>query len=182
MYQNITIIAEVKTQSPFGYTSEKSWDGLFRIAEKIGDIISVHTDPRWGGSFEILRRARALSRKPILAKGIHATDGEIKKAVDLGADWVLVVGRIPKVYIGRCIIEPLDLKELKTIPEDFRIVWNARDLANGNLKTETFAEARKIFKGWLCQASYIKTVADIQKEAQAVLVGTHLCNFAQFLG
>lgn len=182
MYQNLTIIAEVKTRSPFGYISEKSRDELFMVAEKIGDIISVHTDPRWGGSFAILQKARVLSKKPILAKGVHTTDDEIKKAIHLGADWVLVVGRIPKVHKEKCMIEPINLQELKTIPKDSRVVWNARDLANGDLKLETFTEARKIFKGWLCQASHIKTVADIQKGAQAVLVGTHLLNFAQSLG
>ena len=181
MYKNVEIIAEVKTQSPFGYRSEKSWDELFAVAEKIGDIISIHTDPRWGGSFDLLRKARDFTKKTILAKGIHETDEEIEKAIGLGADWVLVVGRIPKIYVEKCIIEPLTLKELRNIPENLKVVWNTRDLATGGAKKETFEEARKIFKGWLCQASYIKTVSDIKEGANAVLVGTHLVEFAKSL-
>jgi indole-3-glycerol phosphate synthase len=181
MYKNIQIIAEVKTESPFGYKSEKSWDELFAVAEKIGDIISIHTDPRWGGSFERLAHARSLTKKPILAKGIHATDDEVARALAAGADWVLVVGRIPKIHAEQCMIEPCTLEELATIPENLRVVWNARDLGSGGAKHETFAQARAIFKGWLCQASHIKTVADIQPGADAVLVGEHLAGFASSL-
>ena len=182
MKNKVQIIAEVKTQSPFfGYVSDKSWDELFQIAEKVGDIISIHTDKRWGGSFDLIKKARALTNKPILAKGIHAHDSEITKAVDAGADFVLVVGRIPKVYLEKCLIEPLTLDELKNIPTNFKAVWNSRDLKTGLLKTETFEEARKIFPGWMCQASNIKTVSDIKKGADAVLVGTNLVEFSQSL-
>lgn len=181
MYNKIEIIAEVKTQSPFGYIAEQAWDELFRVAEEIGDIISIHTDPRWGGSFEILKRARSLTKKPILAKGIHATDDEVVRALEAGADWVLVVGRMPKVHVEKCLLEPLTLRELASIPQNLRVVWNARDLADGKSKAETFIQARELFSGWLCQASHIRTIADIQEGANAVLVGTHLLDFAQSL-
>ena len=72
-------------------------------------------------------------------------DEEIKKALSLGADYVLVVGRIPNVHPEKCLIEPLTLEELSHIPEDLKVVWNSRDLDNGGMKTETFEEARKIF-------------------------------------
>jgi indole-3-glycerol phosphate synthase len=173
-----TIIAEVKTQSPFGYKSTKTWDELFTIAEKAGDIISIHTDPRWGGDFSLITKAKSLTNKPILAKGIHATDTDIQKAIDAGADFVLVVGRIPKIHLDKCLIEPYTLEELSMIPENVKAVWNSRDLQTGGLKTETFAQARALFKGWLCQASNIRTKADIQDGADAVLVGTHLEEFA----
>lgn len=85
------------------------------------------------------------------------------------------------IHSEKCLIEPLTLEELKTIPPHFKYVWNSRDLSNGKLKTETFEQARALFSGWLCQASNIKRVADIKKSADAVLVGTHLVEFARSL-
>lgn len=181
MKNKIQIIAEVKTQSPFGWKSSKSWDELFAIANEIGDIISIHTDARWGGSFDLIAKARNLTLKPILAKGIHATDAEIKEALERGADYVLVVGRIPDVDITKCMIEPNTLNELISIPEGIKAVWNSRDLSTGGLKTESFEQAREIFKGWLCQASNIKTIKDIQSTANAILVGSNLPEFAESL-
>jgi indole-3-glycerol phosphate synthase len=179
--KNIQIIAEVKTHSPFGWSSDKSWDELFQIADKAGDIISIHTDPRWHGSFDLIKKAKSLTKKPILAKGIHETDDLIEKAVKAGADYVLVVGRIPDLpedLLKRCFIEPNTLEELKSIPKHLKVVWNSRDLKNGGLKKETFEEARAIFKGWLCQASNIRTIADVNENADAVLVGTYIEEFS----
>lgn len=181
MNKNVEIIAEVKTRSPFGWKSDKSWDELFSVANKIGDIISIHTDPRWGGSFDLIKKARAFTDKPILAKGIHADDASIQQALDAGADWVLVVGRIPSINVEKCFIEPLTLEELKTIPSEHRVVWNSRDLSDGGIKQETFEQARALFKGWLCQASNIRTRNDIKDGADAVLIGTHLIEFAGIL-
>ena len=180
--KDIQVIAEVKTHSPFGYESDKSWDELFEIANKMGDIISIHTDPRWHGSFELIKKAKALTTKPILAKGIHATDEQIEQAIQAGADWVLVVGRIPHVHAEKCLIEPNIIEELKQIPPHLRAVWNSRDLATGGLKGETFEQARAAFTGWLCQASNISTIRDINKNADAVLVGTHLEGFGRSAG
>jgi indole-3-glycerol phosphate synthase len=180
--KGMQLIAEVKTQSPFRWKSEKSWKELFEIANRVGDIISIHTDTRWGGSFELLKKARSQTQKPILAKGIHASDDEVMRAVALGADWVLVVGRIPHVHLEKCMIEPYALKEFLTLPSDVRAVWNSRDLTTGGIKKETFTEAREVWKGWLCQASNIRTVEDVHPRADAVLVGAHLEEFAQSLG
>ncbi len=177
------IIAEVKTKSPYGFKSKKSWEELFHIANTNGDIISIHTDAKWGGSFSLIQKARNLTDKPILAKGIHSSNEEISKALEKGADYVLVVGRIPNIDQAqeKCFIEPLTLKELSQIPSGFKVVWNSRDLENGELKKETLQEARKIWKGWLCQASNIKTVSDIKPEADAILVGEHLEKFTKSL-
>lgn len=191
MYKQTEIIAEVKTESPSGYKSKRTWDELFQIANETGDIISIHTDPKWGGSFDLVKRARALTNKSILAKGIHTDDSLIQQAVDAGADWVLVVvgeGRkMPTVHIEKCLIEPLTLRDLATIPTHLKVVWNSRDLLKSLqsgkeiLKLETFEEARALFRGWLCQASNIKTVTDIKKGANAVLVGTYIFEFAASL-
>ncbi len=179
MYKGIQIIAEVKTDSPFGFKSNLDWDNLFKIANKIGDIISIHTDSKWNGSFDLIKKARKLTNKPILAKGIHAKDADIKKAIECGADYVLVVGRIPKIYLDKCFIEPLSLEQLKEVPRNARVVWNSRDLKNGEMKKESFEDARKIWKGWLCQASNMESIEDIKNGADAVLVGSHLEEFSE---
>lgn len=186
--KEVTIIAEVKTKSPFGFISDKTWDELFVLAEKTGDMLSIHTDPRWGGSFDLIKKAKTLTNKPILAKGIHALDSDIEQAIASGADMVLVVGRTPSEYLSKypqhrskLLIEPHTLAELTKVPPDMHAAWNSRDLATGGKKTETFAEARKIFSGWLCQASNIGAIADIQEGADAVLVGQQLAEFTKDL-
>jgi hypothetical protein len=180
-YHGVELIAEVKTDSPFGFKSERSWEELFEVANEIGDMFSIHTDPRWGGSFELVRRARTLTKKPILAKGIHVSNDDIKRALDAGADLVLVVGRMPLVHLEQCILEPISLRELGTYPPDVRVLWNTRDLSNGMAKKETFIQARRAFSGWLCQGSFIKVPSDIDPTADAALIGTELTAFAQAL-
>ncbi len=181
MIEDVEIIAEVKTMSPFGFRSDKNWEELFSIADRIGDMISIHTDPRWGGSFGLLKKACSLTEKPILAKGIHQADSDVEAALESGADYVLVVGRLPSANMKKCIIEPLSLEELKNIPEGMKVVWNSRDITTGAPKKETFQEARASWSGWLCQASFIRSPADIKQGADAVLVGTHLPEFAESL-
>ena len=173
------IVAEIKTHSPFGYQATKSWRELFAVAQDIGSIISVHTDPRWHGSFDFIKKAKKLTKKPILAKGLHETDEEIRKALDFGADYVLVVGRMPQIHLDKCWLEPNSLQELSLLSPTTKVVWNSRDLQTGKTKAESFSQARRLHSGWLCQASNIKTVADINPQAEAVLIGTHLIEFAQ---
>lgn len=173
------LIAEVKTHSPFGWESNRSWDELFEIANNFGDMISIHTDPRWHGSFELIAKARNLTTKPILAKGIHSSDTDIQTALNAGADYVLVVGRVPADHLDKCLIEPNTLEELKRLPLNTKAVWNSRDLKTGGLKSETFTQARTLYKGWLCQASNISKVEDINPSADAVLIGTHLPEVAE---
>jgi tRNA A37 threonylcarbamoyltransferase TsaD len=163
------------------------------LVDKIGSykIAGETRDDAIGECFDKVARTLGLAYPggPKISKfaeiarneGIHATDSEIEQAINAGADYVLVVGRIPLIHQDKCLIEPLTLAELKTIPENLRVVWNSRDLSHGGMKKETFEEARNIFKGWLCQASNIKTVADIKGGADAVLVGTHLSEFIQSL-
>jgi hypothetical protein len=173
-----SIVAEVKTHSPFGWVSSYSWDELFEIANSVGDIISIHTDPRWHGSFDLVKKARALTDKPILAKGIHAHDKDIEEALAAGADYVLVVGRLPKIYQDKLWMEPNTLDDLKALPHHIKAVWNSRDLNNGKSKDVSFAEARAVFPGWLCQASFITTNTDIDPAANAAIIGTSLPEFS----
>lgn len=198
------IIAEVKPWSPFGKPLTKNtWEEQLDLAIKVGWMISIHTHPLWKGSFDLIKEARKRTDKPILAKGFHGTDEEISRAIDAGADYVLVVGRIPKVHLERCFIEPLTLEELSQVPPKSWGVWNSRDLSslkdlpsippflaerwkNMNIgtdcKKESFQEARKAFRGLLCQASNIKTIDDIEPGADAVLVGSNLEAFVVSLG
>jgi len=200
----VVIIAEVKPWSPFGKKlTQNSWERQLELADKVGDMISVHTNPLWKGSFDLIGKARSKTQKPILAKGFHATDDEVSRAIDMGADYVLVVGRMPSVHIEKCFIEPLTLDELAGIPDKYWAVWNSRDLAtlrelpeaprfildrwekgNGHSERvkESFIEARKVFSGRLCQASNLHTKDDVEPGADAVLVGTYLESFAESLG
>lgn len=177
------LIAEVKTTSPFGWRSGGTWDELFALAARVGDVISVHTDPRWEGSVELVAKARALTPKPILAKGIHADDIQIRAALAAGADFALVVGRLPAAdLLPRCLVEPNTVAELAQLPPETAAVWNSRDLRNGGLKPETFGSARAAWGGWLCQASNVGGPGDVEPSASAVLVGTALPTFARKLG
>ena len=205
IYKGVIIIAEVKLWSPSGKRlTSNSWEQQFQLACKVGFMVSIHTNPIWQGSFDDVRKARALApRIRILAKGFHETDDQISRALDCGANFVLVVGRQPKVHADKCFIEPLTLAELKTIPPGDWAVWNSRDLSSlkdlpgippflrdrwketggkSDRKRESFAEARAVHVGPLCQASNLNTIADIAPGADAVLVGSHLESFAASLG
>ncbi len=171
------LITEVKVSSPFGFRSKRSWSELFELANHSGDIISVHTDPRWGGSFDLIKKAKKLTSKPILAKGIHASDEDVEKAMHAGADYVLVVGRLPQVHTSSCWIEPNDLAQLSSLPKNAKVVWNQRNLQTGGAKLESFDQAREIWPDWLCQASLIRSMKDINPKANAILIGTFLEEF-----
>jgi len=174
------LIAEVKTKSPFGYESEKTWEELFKIADSAGDMLSIHTNPYWGGSFEDITRAKEGSDKEVLAKGIHGSDESVERALDAGADHVLVVGRVPPFPLRLfCWIEPLNLgqiEELGLVYADV-VVWNSRDIRTGYVKRESFNEARQRFDGHLIQAGNIHTPRDIHPDANMVIVGEHLEEF-----
>ena len=177
-------IAEIKTKSPFGYQASPSpgempdqsvENRLIELALKHGNWVAVHTDERWGGSFRLLQKVRTMTDKPILAKGIHPTDEYIKQALDCGADYVLVIGRVPPdQYWNRIIIEPLTLTELEPVPKDIKVLWNTRCPATGELKEETVEEARALREGWFCHASNIESRRDVVEGADAFLVGEHL--------
>lgn len=89
-------IAEVKTQSPFGFKSPYSFINLLEYAIACGDWISIHTNALWGGDFEAISFASRMTDKPILAKGLHSTDDDIQRAFDHGAHYVLTVDRLPR--------------------------------------------------------------------------------------
>lgn len=182
-------IAEVKTCSPFGFKSDRSWDDLLAIAMEHGDAIAVHTNAEWGGWFggiaaaaNFLRRFHS-PRKLLIAKGIHILDSEIELALASGANLVTVVGRRPPAHLAPvCIWEPECLHDI-TYASDHtqKIMWNARDLATGKPKRESFDTARWTHKGWLMQASFIAAPEDVHPKANAFIVGEHLPTFVEAL-
>ncbi|MBP9738653.1 hypothetical protein KBD20_03120 [Candidatus Saccharibacteria bacterium] len=187
MHKRPYLIAEVKTMSPFGYKSKQTWDELFATATEIGDMISVHTDPRWGGSIELVKKARAHTHKPLLAKGIHDSDDIITEALAAGATYALVVGRLPRrELLPYCLIEPNTIYQLrdfiKVVPTTQKLVWNSRNLSDGSTRDKSeYTAARNLWRGWLCQASNIATPSDIESSADAVLIGQNLTAFAKLL-
>lgn len=174
-------IAEVKTQSPFGFSSKYAWGDLLATAIEYGDMVSVHTDPRWGGSMtHIARASRAVhsAHKLLLAKGIHPSDDEVRRALDFGADLVLTVGRRPAPeLVPLCLIEPQQCTP-GTPERGERWVWNSRNLPDGGRRTTGFAQARAWWPNtWLCQASNIATPEDVHPGADAFIVGANLPSF-----
>ncbi len=178
---NPIFIAEVKTESPFGFRSDKSWEELFEIANEYGDMVSIHTDYRWGGSFDLVEKARSKTDKPILAKGIHALDEEVNIAIESGADYVLVVGRLPGVHLEQCVIEPTNWRQICNYPIDTKVLWNQRELVGGGRKSFSFEQARELWPGWLVQASFITGLEDVNPSADAFIVGENLSEFVEQL-
>lgn len=177
-----TLILDTKTKSPFGWESEFEWSENFDFAVEHGDMIAVHSMGEFGGYDTLVKIARSNTKKPIIVKGIHRTDDEIKKYIDMGADYVLVVGRIPdKSLWEHCMIEPTAIAELKNY--DWKgteigklplVVWNARNLVTGLPKAEKFDEYYGKVLFWVCQASMIESLDDIHPDADAIMVGTHM--------
>lgn len=177
-----TLILDTKDMSPFGWESKLTWMAQFAFAENHADIIAVHSMPEFGGTDSRIQIAIAETKKKILVKGIHRTDDEIQKYLDMGADYVLVVGRLPdKKYWDKCMMEPTCIAEIKNWDlkgvkfEDVpMLVWNTRNLVTGLPKIEKFDEYYRTSIGWVCQASMIESIEDINPNADAIMVGTHM--------
>lgn len=169
--ENLTLVAEIKYKSPFDSTLACNPQNAFQRANEIGDIISVHTNPLWGGSIQWLTQIRRQTNKPILAKGFHPTICDVQQAFNAGANFVLTVGWWP--HIQNCWHECESLEELEKSQAHYA-VWNARNPRTGEKRAETFEEARSIRKGWLCQASLIFRPKDIHPKANAALIGTSI--------
>lgn len=185
-------IAEIKTKSPFGFESKYCFKALADYAIKYGDWVSVHTNALWNGSFDALNYVRGLTNKPILAKGIHSKNDEIRKAFEYGADYVLVVDRIIEKDSGGInvdrIIHELGIN-IQDIPqlyacEPLKYAYNSRNLKTGlPKKLNDYAKYRQAYK-WICAASGIRTPKDIQinySNCDAYIVGENLVDFCQKL-
>ena len=191
--------------SMFGFKTKYLRNTLIDVALNYGDWISVHTDPRFGGSFDDIYFIRQKTDKPILAKGFHSHNDDVKKAFDLGADYVLVVDRYysnPEGginYNERVIHEISNLNGsdinwnliLNDTDDDRfykwqpKVVYNGRSLDSGFSKKYIgdYEEYRKKAK-WLCGASLIQKPEDVQNlypDCDAFIVGEHLVEFCNLL-
>ena len=192
MNNNPIFIAEIKTKSMFNFESKYSRNTLIDTALEYGSWISVHTDPRFGGSFDDIYQIRQLTKKPILAKGFHSHKDDIQKCFDLGADYVLCVDSKPdylKFNASKILLEISDLDILNRIKNgtlfwnDMKFVYNGRDLRTGVGKKSIadYKEYREKCK-WLCGASLIKEPDDVQRfypGCGAFIVGSNLVEFCR---
>ncbi len=190
-------IAEPKIKSPFGFKSFYQKDALNKLAIEHGDWLSVHVDELWGGSRKELKYCADNYDMPILAKGLHLTDNDIQNSLQLGADYALVVRRIPPdKFISKCLMEPLSMYQLNSqyieaINRSAGVVFNKRDLRTGkdresfgadqdywhNYWASSFEHLRKLVKVPIFQASGIKSVSDVLPEVDGYIVGECLPQF-----
>jgi len=183
-------IAEIKTKSPHGFKSDHTFIELMELAITYGDWISVHTNALWGGDFESISFVRKYTDKPILAKGLHTTDNDIERALDHGADYVLLVDPIHFPGFGqrqwlfnKCLYEINDIDFIKKeVPlyhelKNQKFVYNSRDLRTGEPKKSNKIDVFFDAGLWTCQASNIRVLSDVNPRVNAFIVGEHLPDF-----
>ena len=188
-------IAEIKTKSPFGFKSKNSFMELMEYACEYGDWVSVHTNSLWGGDFAHIEFVRSFTSKPILAKGLHTTADSVLKAFEAGANFVLTTNShlgtaaSPRndwfkldAYKDRILFETEASKakcdiDFNSFFKSRRYVANSRDLKTG--KTKGYRELDEFLNlgVWVCQASNIMTPKDVDKRANAFIVGQNLPDF-----
>lgn len=181
-------IAEIKTQSPFGFKSELCFSELMELAVEHGDWVSVHTNALWGGDFDAISFVRRNTSKPILAKGIHSTNDDVRRALDHGADYVLVVDRfcnpmVKERFLRSQVLYECSYTQAKLMhfsfrsPEKYKFVCNSRNLSTGKFyphsQLQEFIQAGL----WTCQASKIHRPSDVRVGVNAFIVGQALPQF-----
>jgi indole-3-glycerol phosphate synthase / phosphoribosylanthranilate isomerase len=92
----LAAIAEFKRRSPSAGDLRPDADAAVfaRAYEQAGaTAMSVLVDERFGGGWDDLRAARAAAALPLLAKGFFASEEDLRKAKQAGADAVLLLLR-----------------------------------------------------------------------------------------
>ncbi len=177
------VVAEIKQRSPFtGWTNPLHWRDQLAICEGVADIISVHTSELWGGSWSHLETIRAVTSKPILAKGFHPTLLDVERALDcLGPrDWVLTVGWDGGCYHDRCWFEVESRHHLINAPQSDWIVLNSRNPRTGEKRTAIDLQSDRVMGSVdrlghrICQASHIRGPEDVVPGVDAILIGEGL--------
>lgn len=186
-----TFIAEIKQRSPWDGESLHREKDLRHVAITRGDWVAAHTEAPWGGSLDHLKSVKSDMRyygvdKPLLAKGVHADDEALIKALGV-ADYALVVGRVPEIdddLLERVIFEPTRMGQALNFHHEYgdgiKMMWNARNLGNGKPRGGADAGRVKSAFGdaaWICQASFIKSPLDVHPNVDAHIVGTNLIEY-----
>ena len=113
--------------------------------------MSVLVDERFGGSWDDLRAARAVTRLPLLAKGFFSTPADFEQARDAGADAVLILLRdltdpaatallnVARTLGLDTLVEAHDAEELARAANlDAPVIGiNARDLSDFSINRHT---------------------------------------------
>lgn len=172
-------IAEIKTQSPYGFKSDKLFCELAEIACHYGDWVGVHTGALFSGCKQAIDLVRKMTDKPIFAKGFHTND-EIPELLARGATYALMVDEYPNLDFGNNTVL-VEWSSDNNPVKSHKIVWNSRDLRTGKKKDFTVLD-RLIKQGyWVCQASNIKSPTDVREGVSAFIVGSYLPEFTKHL-
>jgi indole-3-glycerol phosphate synthase/phosphoribosylanthranilate isomerase len=139
-------IAEFKRRSPSAGDLRPDGD-VAQVARAYqaggARAMSVLVDERFGGTWDDLRAARAVTTLPLLAKGFFSTPADLEQARDAGADAVLILLRdlndaaaVALLHVARTLgldtlVEAHDAEELaRAATLDAPVIGiNARDLS-----------------------------------------------------
>ncbi|MFH1187814.1 MAG: bifunctional indole-3-glycerol-phosphate synthase TrpC/phosphoribosylanthranilate isomerase TrpF [bacterium] len=194
--KKISLIAELKKASPSSGIISKEFDinKIIKIYNKYANAISVLTDEHFfSGSLENLKKARTLSKLPLLRKDFIIDEYQIYESRGAGADAILLIAsiltidqinnfiKIAKKYKMNALVEIHNINELKKI---FKTEVEIIGINNRNL--ENFKTDLDITLGL---AKYIPTnkvavsesgisdyddIINFDKIINAILVGTSL--------
>ena len=96
--KGLRIIAEIKKRSPSRGLFRRDFNAvkIARAYEQAGAAaLSILTDKKYfGGSSDILKQVRKVSRLPILRKDFIVDDYQIHESILIGADAILLIARV----------------------------------------------------------------------------------------
>ena len=113
-------IAEIKRRSPSVGDLRPHADPAEIAAayDRAGaSAVSILVDERFGGSWDDLRAARAVTRLPLLAKGFFSTEEHLRTAREAGADAVLLLLRDLDEFTVRRLLGVAEALELDALVE-----------------------------------------------------------------
>ncbi len=144
--KGINIIAEIKQKSPSKGVLRTNLDTkkILKAYNKYASAISVVTDARFNGSFELIRKVRMETELPILVKDFVLQEMQLFEAKLAGADNILLIASLlgnKKIneFIAKgkeigleCLVEVHSSAEMKKVLETKAEIIG---INNRNLKT-----------------------------------------------